>query len=457
MSQTIQDPNQPALRSATTSDVDVRALNVLVVHRYFWPDTPPVASILRSICDSWADAGHDVSVYTSQPCYKPTVEIPRQPSRQTVGKLNVLRCWLPLEKSRNPLLRLMHFLMFLSFAFCHIVIRRKKYDLVMGLTFPPVISGFVLSAAAKLRGSKFVYYCMDIHPESSTYTGKLKKGSIKAKIARTLDRRTCDSADAVVVLSQDMANTFLERYKDAAGQVTPRLDAAKQKMHIISDFNPTSFGNEPSEVPSEFQRTPGKFRLVYAGNVGMFQALDNVVRAAQLLADQTDIEIVILGEGAAKKRLIEMAGDLNGKTVLFYPHQPVAVADKIIQAADLAIVSLMPDVFRVAHPCKTSSYLAMGCPLLMVIEEESRLYQMTVENNLGYACRGEAPEALKETILTAYHNRDKIEAMREPAKLFAQQHLVKEVQLVRWKNLINQLAQSLTDSNTKSSKLPRTA
>ncbi len=441
MPELVQDPNQPALGSMPTSNAsDVRPLKVLVVHRYFWPDTPPVASILRSICDSWADAGHDISVYTSQPCYKPTVDIPRQPARQTVGQLDVMRCWLPMEKSRNPLLRLMHFLMFLCFAFCHVVFRRKKYDLVMGLTFPPVISGFFLSSAAKLRGSKFVYYCMDIHPESSTYTGKLKKGSLRAKLARTLDRRTCDSADAVVVLSQDMANTFLDRYRDSAGNETPKLVRAKQKMHIISDFNPTSFEGEPVDVPPEYQRTPGKFRLVYAGNVGVFQALDNVVRAAQLLAEYPDIEIVILGEGAAKKRLIEMAGDLKDKTVLFYPHQPVAVADKIIQAADLAIVSLMPDVFRVAHPCKTSSYLAMGCPLLMVIEEESLLYKMTVENNLGYACRGEDPEALRDTILSAYQSRDKIESMREPAKEFAEKHLVKEAQLVRWQNLINQIA-----------------
>ena len=214
-------------------------------------------------------------------------------------------------------------------------------------------------------------------------------------------------------------------------------------MHIISDFNPTSFEDEPVDVPPEFQRTPGKFRLVYAGNVGVFQALDNVVRAAHLLAGQPDIEIVILGEGAAKKRLIEMAGELKGKTVLFYPHQPVAVADKIIQAADLAIVSLMPNVFRVAHPCKTSSYLAMGCPLLMVIEEESLLYRMTVENNLGYACRGEDPEALRDTILAAYQARDQIDAMREPAMQFAKEHLVKEAQLIRWQHLINRFAGSV--------------
>jgi glycosyltransferase involved in cell wall biosynthesis len=378
-----------------------------------------------------------MTVYTSQPCYKPTIDIPRRPSRETVGQLDVVRCGLPLEKSRNPILRLIHFSIFLFCAFWQIVCQREKYDVVMGLTFPPVVSGFVLSTAAKLRGSRFVYYCMDIHPESSTYTGKVAAGGFVTRFARWLDHRTCQSADAVVVLSEDMAKTYLARYA-----TDDQRQRAKVKMHIISDFSPVSFDNSPVEVPAEYQRTPGKFRLVYAGNVGAFQALDNIVQTAHLLKDHPEIEFVFLGEGSKKKELIQQAGDLNGKTVHFFPHQPVAIADEIIKSADLAIVSLMPDVFRVAHPCKTSTYLAMGCPLLMVIEKESWLYRATVENRLGYACHGEDPEALRDTILTAAKDPDQLQAMREPARAYAEQHLVKDVQLVRWQNLLAQLAEA---------------
>ncbi len=412
-----------------------RSLRVLVVHRYYWPDTPPIAALLRTICERWSGLGHDVSVYTSQPCYKPNVEIPQQPRKETIGNVEVRRCWLPLHKSRNGLIRSLNFLTFLFFAVWHILLQRKKYDVVMCLTFPPVVPAVAVSTAARIRGSRFIYYLLDIHPESSTCIGKLKPGSLSARVATWLDRRSCRLADRVVVLSDDMANTYLNRFGKR------ELAKQKEKMRVIADFNPGGFEQEAVALPEEFSKPPGKFRLVFAGNLGHAQAVDNLIETARLMAGHRDIEFVFVGEGTEKQKAIDMAGDLVGTTVHFYPHQSLPVADKIIESADLAIVSLQPDVYKVAFPCKTSSYLAMGCPLLVVMEEESELYRMTVNHNLGVACRGNDPSALKQTILRAYRDREQIAAMRQRARVYAESHLVQDALLVRWENLIQEFSQ----------------
>ena len=70
-----------ATEAVTTASAGQR-LRVLVVHRYFWPDAAPVAAILRAICDRFAAQGHDVTVFTSQPCYKPELKKNRQPNRE---------------------------------------------------------------------------------------------------------------------------------------------------------------------------------------------------------------------------------------------------------------------------------------------------------------------------------------------------------------------------------------
>ena len=44
-------------------------MRVVLVHRYFWPDTPPYAHILRAIAWTLAAGGHDVTVLTAQPSY----------------------------------------------------------------------------------------------------------------------------------------------------------------------------------------------------------------------------------------------------------------------------------------------------------------------------------------------------------------------------------------------------
>lgn len=407
-------------------------LRVLIVHRYYFPDTPPIASLLRGIAERWTAARHDVSVFTSQPCCNPNVKMPKQPRRENLEGVDVHRCWLPMASSRQPVIRVLNFLAFLFMAFWKIVLQRNKYDVVMCLTFPPVVGGVLVSIAAWLRGSKFVYYMLDIHPESSCYAGKLNAAGILARIAHSLDRRTCDRAERIVVLSEDMAQTYLDRYPE-------KLQASKRdKLRVIADFNPVSYDDQNASIPKEFEKAPGKLRILFAGNVGEFQAIDNLIRTAHLLADHSEIEFLFVGEGARKNSAIEQAGELVGKTVHFHPQQSVAIADKIIQTADLCIVSLVPGLYRVAFPCKTSSYLAAGRPLLMVLEAESELYRMTVENNLGYACRGEDPVALKETILSALANRDQLHTMHGPARAFAQEHLVPSAVLVKWENLLTE-------------------
>jgi hypothetical protein len=42
---------------------------------------------------------------------------------------------------------------------------RKRYDVIMVSTSPPVLAGWFVAVAAKLSGARFIYHCMDIHPE----------------------------------------------------------------------------------------------------------------------------------------------------------------------------------------------------------------------------------------------------------------------------------------------------
>ena len=53
-------------------------MRILIVYRYFWPDTPPYATMLRDISRWLAEAGHDVEILTAQPSYKPEVGIDHQ-------------------------------------------------------------------------------------------------------------------------------------------------------------------------------------------------------------------------------------------------------------------------------------------------------------------------------------------------------------------------------------------
>ena len=66
-------------------------MKILLIHRYFWPDTPPYAVILKKIARRLATDGHDVTVLSTQPAYKPELANEVQPSVEVIDGYRVVR------------------------------------------------------------------------------------------------------------------------------------------------------------------------------------------------------------------------------------------------------------------------------------------------------------------------------------------------------------------------------
>ena len=62
---------------------------VLAVHRYFWPDAPPYAAMLRNIAGRWGRDGADVAVVTAQPSYRGGQH--KRPAREAIDGFQVRR------------------------------------------------------------------------------------------------------------------------------------------------------------------------------------------------------------------------------------------------------------------------------------------------------------------------------------------------------------------------------
>ena len=157
-------PDFRQLVRAVTDRPDTVGQRAVLVHRYYWPDTPPYASMLRAIAARLDARRPHVDVLTSQPSYKPEANIAPRPATERVddvtraahrdGALTAARaggarstwCWFPLvvacaDPGRAP------------------VRRRDVLDRAPGLAG---LGGLLRRPGASAR---FVYHCMDLHPE----------------------------------------------------------------------------------------------------------------------------------------------------------------------------------------------------------------------------------------------------------------------------------------------------
>ena len=391
-------------------------MKLLFTHRYYDPDTAPYALMLRSIATHFAQNGHDVHVFASRPSYR---DVENAPDVGDDEGVSVKRCLVFRENRRNLLTRVLNVFLYCSGLF--LAILRQRPDVVTASTFPPVIAGWSASLAARIVGAKFIYHMQDVHPEVSKYSGGRLGRGLPFRLLRWLDNQTLRRASAIVVLSGDMANTLRAR------------NIGELPIRVINNFLLDSFG-ACAGAPAELKKAAGKYRAIFAGNLGRFQNLPLLAEGvARCFKRHPELELFFLGEGAALSGLKERWGD--HPQVRFAPFLPFAKASALIAEADVGLVSLNPDIYRVSYPSKTMTYLGLGTPVLALVEPESALACEIKENGLGVVTTALSPAAIEAALEKMLVRPDYTTALRgwnQTAACF-------DVVMMRWQKLIDGL------------------
>ena len=404
-------------------------MKILAIYRHYWPDTTPYARLLRSILEQLAADGHDVSVYTSQPSYN-DLDHQRQPRHEKLGGVDVMRIGLLPERKRFKLLRAVNFAWFLVRSVVHAVACRR-YGIIIANGHPPVMMGVALRCIKAFTGTHFVLHLQDIHPESALTAGQLKPGWLTRRLLKQ-DIANCAAAKCIVTLSEDMRATLVDR--DGG-----RLKAAD--IRTINNFPLDVYHRvDESELPKLLQGDGiEEYRVLFAGNLGHFQKLERLVDAAKLLSDHKQIRFIFMGAGAVRRALEKQAGALVGRTVFFEPYQPVEVAVECMRRCDLGVISLAPDVYRVAYPSKTMTYLSAGLPVLGIVERQSNVAAELADNDFGYLPNSTSPADIAVAIEQACEHRGRwTDGAREELIERSETHFGREQAMEAWTCLLRE-------------------
>lgn len=410
-------------------------MRILAVYRHYWPDTTPYARLLKVILEQAAAEGHAVTAYSAQPSYNDAT-LPPQPRREGQGGVAIRRVRLLPERKRWRAVRLVNSLLFLAKAAWHAVVQ-QRYDVIVANGHPPVLMGLALRLVRMLTGTPYVLHLQDIHPECLAAVGRLPRG-LRYRWLRALDTSSCRGAVRLVTLSDEMAASLVNRGLDR-----------RQIVLIQNAPLRIAFGEATGEAPPALKRTGDETILLFAGNLGDFQALDLVVDAAVQASRARRLKLVLLGTGSARQHLMDRAGSQLGRSICFVDRVPTTAAIAAMQVADYGIVSLSPGVSACAFPSKSMTLLAAGCPLLVVAETHSDLSQIVRRERLGLTAGGYSVEQVADLLRSACDRRDEWTSARRNEIQAAGQRLFGEPQMLAawsalWADLSCELAAAPT-------------
>ena len=362
-------------------------VKLLFATRIYWPDT----HLMRTLASRLAASGVDVRILTQQPTQKSVNLGQRYPAREVDLGIHVRRLAPTPGAGRIGLLTKLDMALFPVKLVGAMILRRLKGDTpdyIAVQTMPPVLMGMSAALAARIAGARMIYHFMDIYPELAGVFGMIKPGSLSYRLAQRLDMLNIRMAHRCIVLTEEMADVLVAR------------GAPREKMVIINNFVADATGDTPATVPPEYARRDGIHRVIFAGNLGRFQHLDAVLDAARrVCAARPDIEVVFMGGGVMQEQVRAAAEAEPG--IHYIPHQSVDQANAIVATASLGIVSLVPGIYRYAFPSKTFTYMALGIPVLAVVERDGDLARLVEEDGIGLCARDHSAEAIADALIEA--------------------------------------------------------
>lgn len=396
------------------------ALKIVLIHRYFHPDTPPYASILREIALALANRNAEVTVLTCQPSYNRAVVSTAPRHEQIATNVEVTR-WPVLDDRRSRLTKIVNLVGF-SVRLVLALVRMERVDVVMVSSTPPVVLAMVVSLVARAKKARFVYHKQDIYPEvvDGTYS---VAGPLRG-VLRALDAMTDRRSDRVVVLSEDMALTTMAR------------SVCRDHIAVLNNFDPWRLDDKdrPKSPRS------GPVRIAYAGNLGHFQNFEAIFAALRHFRGDNRCRFDFIGDGPLRANLESLVADCELDNVTVHGYlDPIALARMLRESFDVGIVSLHPGAIRAAYPSKTMSYLRNGLPVLALVEADTELAEMLDRYRAGWQADPSIPGALERSLETIIRDRRKLEEKAVAARAMYNDQFAPKRQLEKWADLFEKL------------------
>ncbi len=409
-----------------------RSAGIVVLCPHFVPDNAPTGTVMTRIVDELSTLGHRVHVVTALPWYRAHALEPgwtgRWVRRETTPWGSITRVHpFPGDDKTNLARRAVGFIGYSLLAgiqglrtagWC------RRADAVIAMS-PPLTLGLTGWVVATVRRAPLVFNIQDVFPDAAIETGAITDRRIIAA-ARWLERISYRSADAVTVLSSDLADNV--RSKLPPGR--------RDRVHEIPNFVDTEV-IVPADRLTAYRDECGLDEgpvVLYGGNVGFSQSLDLVLGAARALPH---VRFLVNGDGAARASLEAAAADLPN--VVFRGYIEPERLPELLATGDIHVVPLKAGLARVSVPSKTYSIMAAGRPVLAAIDPDTAVPRILEESGGGLAVPPDDLDAFVAGLRELLADPDRAAAMGASGRRWAVAHASPAAVGVSYDRLITSL------------------
>jgi colanic acid biosynthesis glycosyl transferase WcaI len=377
---------------------------VVFVNRYFSPDESATSRMLSDLTFRLSEQGVSVGVVTSRQLYEnPRADLPEREEIHGVCVHRVNTAKLGRARLAG---RAIDYASFHVAAGVELMRWLEPGDVVVAKTDPPLIS-VVVSVAARWRRAVLINWLQDLFPEVAAGIGpRVLPGWAQRTLLAARDR-SLRSAAANIVLSEGMRTRLTARGLDSSS------------IHTIPNWADVSRLVPMAQEESRTRRRlglGGTFVVGYSGNLGRAHEFDTLLGAACLLRDDPQIVFLMTGAGAKSGSLREAVDSEGLPNFLFQDYQPPEMLSDSLGAADVHLVSLLPQLEGLIVPSKIYGILAAGRATVFIGDTDGDLARLVKEHRCGVAVPAGNSARLASELRALRDDPDGLTAMGKRAR-----------------------------------------
>lgn len=357
-----------------------------MINQVFHPDVAATAQHAHDLGRFLVGSGHHVSVIASRALYGQKGAA--LPAYELVDGIHVYRVGRSFFGKASILARVADFGYFYVAAACKAVVLRRHHVSIC-FTTPPFIAllGWFLRL---IKGTKMVYWVMDLYPDLPVACGVMKEGSVSTRFFEAVNRFCLRRANAVVALGRCMRDRILGKGIDP------------DQVEIIGVWTDSEEVKPIAREVNTYRKqwNVGDRQLVmYSGNFGLGHDVDTFLKAAKELESDDRIRFAFVGGGKKKAIVEEFVQKHSLTNAILAPYQPREKLDELLSAADCHLVSLLVGVEGIMVPCKLFGVLAAGRPALFIGSPKSEIARVIEDEGCGATVEEGDVHALVGSIL----------------------------------------------------------
>ena len=402
---------------------------ILYINQYFKQPSEPGITRTYWISQELIRAGYEVTMLSHRNTLLNHVE-GEVPAKEIVD-VDGIRVIYLRNKYSNTMGVVGRAWSFLSFMFRAIItaLREKDVDLVIATSTPLTVA--VPALLRKwLRATPFIFEARDLWPEVPIQMGAINNKWI-IRCLRWFEKTTYVNAEHVVALSPGMQEGVLQYLSIEKTSMIPN-------MAKIDQFWPRP---KNLKLMEKLGLKEDSFKVIYFGQMGLSNAIPNVIEAIEQVLDQApDVEFIFFGHG--KMKSVVQEAFLGDSRVHINERVPMSEMSEVANFCDVSLVTFSDlPILYTNSPNKLFDSLSAG--LAIIVNSNGWTREMVESNDCGLYADINVPNSLSSSILQLNNDSSQCERMGKNARILAENRYDKSILCEEFKQVVDSVMREL--------------